>query len=416
MEPQTQSLTAILDSLGLTELTGIMIAVTAFSGAFYFVLGLVKPIIGKIWQWIKRGCCYEVDVFTSDATFDKFNMWLGQNKQHIMFERSFRPKRYDIKSSNLVSGYGTILIRHPDLPLISMTRSEVEKKQVYEQIEQFKFKVFTFRKSKVLDFYKQVISTETSHGPFVYQADNSYWKSIGTPKQVLSPMGKSCVDLLEDIETFRNSENEYKARGIPYRRGYLLYGMPGTGKTSLICHLAQKYKMNIYLASTDAILNFENLMSDVKPNSLILIEDIDMTLLGERRNIKNQNDEKAENVGSPVREQPKENDLMSFSTKIILRDFLNILDGICEFNSIVIATTNKREALDAALLRPGRIDRQIYVGPLTTDEQVAHFNRFFETKLDPKDFDFPLRTVAEIQHLCVSNITDVETATNDLVN
>jgi chaperone BCS1 len=40
-------------------------------------------------------------------------------------------------------------------------------------------------------------------------------------------------DLLEDAMEFLAGEGFYRERGLPYRRGYLLYGVPGSGKTSL---------------------------------------------------------------------------------------------------------------------------------------------------------------------------------------
>lgn len=45
-----------------------------------------------------------------------------------------------------------------------------------------------------------------------------------------------CTDL--DLVAFRRREKWYKARGVPYKRGFLLYGPPGTGKTSFIQALA----------------------------------------------------------------------------------------------------------------------------------------------------------------------------------
>lgn len=44
--------------------------------------------------------------------------------------------------------------------------------------------------------------------------------------------------LVEDAQDFFISEQWYSDRGIPYRRGYLLYGTPGSGKTSFVYSLA----------------------------------------------------------------------------------------------------------------------------------------------------------------------------------
>jgi chaperone BCS1 len=52
------------------------------------------------------------------------------------------------------------------------------------------------------------------------------WDSVVLPEKVKE-------DLLEDAMEFLDGEAFYRERGLPYRRGYLLYGVPGSGKTSL---------------------------------------------------------------------------------------------------------------------------------------------------------------------------------------
>ncbi|MFX4351319.1 AAA family ATPase, partial [Acinetobacter baumannii] len=55
--------------------------------------------------------------------------------------------------------------------------------------------------------------------------------------------------LLEDARTFLAGEAWYSARGIPWRRGYLLYGPPGTGKTSLIRALASELDLDLSIVN-----------------------------------------------------------------------------------------------------------------------------------------------------------------------
>lgn len=186
--------------------------------------------------------------------------------------------------------------------------------------------------------------------------------------------------------------------------------MPGTGKTSLLAYLANKHNMNVYIVSSDAIRNFSSMVTDIKPNSIVLIEDIDMTTLGEKRNGLVHEPTSTSALDDDT---DGENPFASLVTnKDVIREFLNALDGITEFGgSIIVATTNKPDVLDAALLRPGRIDKQIEIGPLTAEQQIRHVNRFFQIVLDPNDYsDLEPRTFAQLQDLCVRHMDDPDSA------
>ncbi|GAB5366250.1 hypothetical protein AAMO2058_001128300 [Amorphochlora amoebiformis] len=90
--------------------------------------------------------------------------------------------------------------------------------------------------------------------------------------------------LLEDMHQFLASEAWYRDRGLPYRRGYLLHGPPGCGKTSLIQSLAGELQLDVYILNlaspgiTDESLTWS--LSMDKPGILV-VEDIDATFSGD---------------------------------------------------------------------------------------------------------------------------------------
>ena len=65
------------------------------------------------------------------------------------------------------------------------------------------------------------------------------WRKLGTrEKRDLNTIflpGKVLEDIISDCKLFLESRDNYRRIGIPYRRGYLLYGAPGCGKSSLLC-------------------------------------------------------------------------------------------------------------------------------------------------------------------------------------
>jgi mitochondrial chaperone BCS1 len=177
--------------------------------------------------------------------------------------------------------------------------------------------------------------------------------------------------LLEDVARFKSSRERYRKLGVPYHRGYLFYGPPGTGKTSLVSALAGEFGMSIYSINL-AQFNDRSLvgaMNDVQRNSVILFEDIDCMKSGDvRAQGQEPNDSQA-----PKSQAAKENQF-----GVTLSGLLNALDGFsAPDNVLFVMTSNRIEALDSALLRPGRIDYRLYLGEASEHQKIELYRRFF---------------------------------------
>jgi chaperone BCS1 len=173
-----------------------------------------------------------------------------------------------------------------------------------------------------------------------------------------------------DIKLFLKRKDWYLERGVPYHRGYLLTGPPGTGKTSVVRHLAQKFEMQ--LCVSDGSINS---IRGAYANGILLMEDVDSIAkmrdaaaallqgIGETSNANKPAtvDEQISNMHTPT-----------------LSELLNALDGVASAEgTIVIMTTNHPEVLDPAMLRPGRIDRTFYLGHCTAEQAVRLFIKFY---------------------------------------
>ena len=177
-------------------------------------------------------------------------------------------------------------------------------------------------------------------------------------------------DLLQDINEYLHPRTRrwYANHGIPYRRGYLFSGAPGTGKTSLTSALAGVFGLDIYVLSLlDPSLNESQLMrllSEVPSRCIVLLEDVDAAGLGKRSNISGKRDLK--NKKNSLAPTP---DLVASAaqpgvpppkTEISLSGLLNAIDGVSSHEGrILIMTTNSPDDLDKALIRPGRVDMHI---------------------------------------------------------
>ncbi len=150
-------------------------------------------------------------------------------------------------------------------------------------------------------------------------------------------------EMVKEIERWKSSEDWYKDKGIPWRRGWLLYGAPGTGKTSIIRAIAEDFDLPIYAYHLSTLYDEELQVAWQKMQNhvpcIALIEDIDTIFKGR------------ENIAS---------------SHLTFDCFLNCLDGVERAGGVFLAiTTNCLDNLDSALgiptehstsTRPGRLD------------------------------------------------------------
>tara|TARA_R110002094_G_scaffold16428_2_gene27957 strand:- start:1713 stop:3020 length:1308 start_codon:yes stop_codon:yes gene_type:complete len=177
-------------------------------------------------------------------------------------------------------------------------------------------------------------------------------------------------DILSDLDAFLKAEKRYRELGISYKRGYLLFGPPGNGKTSFIRALAHHLNKSIAFVKASKLSqsSVQNLISRTGSDKIIVIEDID------RANVVNGGscNQKAKAVRSleaQIVEEPSQDSLQAI---------LNLLDGVQGGNGqIIITTANHPERLDPAFLRPGRIDRKFELPNGTNEQAVALFIKFF---------------------------------------
>ncbi len=164
------------------------------------------------------------------------------------------------------------------------------------------------------------------------------------------------TNLLNDITKFISRSSYYKNHGIPYKRCYLLYGLPGTGKTTLVKAIASYFRLNIaILQLKTSTLNDCHLLSainNIPKNTLLLIEDVDSLFAGNVYQNNNTN-------------------LVNSLNKISFNTILNILDGMNNYQQqLIFITCNNTNIFNNIYMRSGRIDYLIECGEL--EHETAH--------------------------------------------
>ncbi|OCL02979.1 P-loop containing nucleoside triphosphate hydrolase protein [Glonium stellatum] len=229
------------------------------------------------------------------------------------------------------------------------------------------------------------------------------------PMETVSLDPEQKIKIVEDINEYLHpsSPRWYATRGIPYRRGYLFHGPPGTGKTSLSFALAGIFGLDIFCISlleptlTESDLN--RLFNNLPRRCIVLLEDIDTAGLvrddksdKKEKEVEEEEEERNSKGGRKVQEL-NVNDLAralkSASRKdkqsddlrqgVSLSGLLNAIDGVATHEGrVLVMTTNHPEKLDEALIRPGRVDMQVEFTLATRDQIRDIFIRMYSSEND----------------------------------
>lgn len=232
---------------------------------------------------------------------------------------------------------------------------------------------------KIVKEAQQFAEQEDSDHTVVYMNGGSSWTRQSRPRSrraiqsVVLPEGMSEF-ILADVKKFLNSSSFYRQLGVPYRRGYLLHGPPGCGKTSFVMALAGELRLSISLLNlSNRNLNDESLTSllnEARVDTIVLLEDIDRAFSNE--------------------------------CNVTMSGLLNALDGVgAQEGRLVFMTTNHVERLDAALIRPGRADVKIEVGLLDVNQSQRMYRKFFpkatEDMVEAFGREFPPHVISAAQ-------------------
>lgn len=368
----------------------------------------MRAVPEAVWEWFVSQTTMMITVKDDDVAFFWVKEWFLEQKflhkiRRVDLDTTLRGERISLipAPGHHWFWYGGRLFE------VWFYRSEESRERSARRVESLTFRTLGRKQALLRQFVDDVVRCHMAKlgvRSYLYTYNDGWDMVEGYSPRLLDsvvlPQGQK-EHLVDDIERFRRSERRYSRLGVPYHRGYLLYGPPGTGKTSLVSALAAHFTLSVYCVNL-ADLTDRSLMSavnQVPANSLLLFEDIDCMKSGNTRaepTPKGSKDEEA------VRNKK---DTAADRVGVTLSGLLNVLDGFYAPSGVLfVMTTNHVEALDPALLRPGRIDYKLFLGKAGDRQKIDLYCRFFPEAGEEEatafvDLHRDVETMAEFQGL-----------------
>lgn len=380
---------------------------TALLALFTYFGYQLRSVPDVIWEYIRKQFIYSVHIEETSELFTYFENWMAKHHENcfknVKASLTSDNTRYESKEKigeeklQLHHYTDTFILKYNGKRLlINKGREKFENASDIRNAFYNNFKVEGwFAKQKIGELLTEVIDYNKSIRKVrqIIYTNNIYgdWINFGEihGKGIENVVLKEKQKIVDNIADFISKEAWYFKRGLLYKRGYLFYGPPGNGKTSLCLALAKHFNRDIQFLNLNDI-EIDNylfvLFNNIRNNSILVIEDVD-AVFGTREG----------------------------KSKISFSALLNCLDGaFSKYGIITIMTTNHIDRIDDALIREGRIDMKIKIDNPEKKMIEEYLTMFYDKTVELTEYKDTF-SMSKIQELCLQNKDNLEGTLNLLM-
>ncbi|KAN0042386.1 hypothetical protein ACTFIV_004950 [Dictyostelium citrinum] len=343
-----------------------------------WIVGLIKSYFISIIDLIKNRFYFTAHLTYPDSMFIYFLEWLSSKQDSIIIGTrgvSVMTRYQNLESEDggqmdiKLLPTGTQWLWYNGY-LISIVRITATKRS-FDGIKDDSLDVTVYGGNKkvinsILETAVEYSVTLNKDKTKIYSLDQSstFWECIACQNKRLVDsvfLDENVSEkVVNDLSNFIHGKKWYIDTGVPYRRGYLLYGPPGSGKTSFILSMAGNFGKSISIMNMSKGIhdgNIHSIIQKCNKDTILVLEDIDAVFVKRKNNT------------------ASGNDILTFS------GLLNAIDGLASSDGrILMMTTNHLDRLSPALIRPGRIDLKVKFDYASHHQIELMFKRFFDQK------------------------------------
>lgn len=370
---------------------------------------LLREVPAKLKETIVRHCTTQL-FFNNTGWgsgpeyFRTFSIWAASGECKT-FSRTFSVTAGNNQNRPALGpGYGTHFFIFKGR-LFWFTKSKIDSAGSENQKEEIVIATLGRNKKAFNELLKKFDPTKTKEGYLKILGYRNEWITQTSVRKrpiesvFINPESKT--RLMSALDSFFTNRQEYIRKGLTHKLTCVLYGEPGTGKTSLVRAIASQYDLDIHVIRIESMTDnsFEDSIRTVPERSLILVEDFDSNSAFHERG----------NNGGPVLSSD------GYPT-LTINSILNTLDGIVNLdNTLTFLTTNHIDKIDPAILRKGRTDLLIEVGKLEP-QQVQDFIAYHYPEMDiPKVEQLKPMLGCELQDLLRVHLDNGSSFVSDLL-
>lgn len=349
-------------------------AISIVGGIAGAAFGVIRSLPKRIYNGLHRLLVVEIEIREPDMFYYWINKWFYENTRlaksnrlqlvtNMNYDGYYPDYLSETRDHQLIPGNGKSYFFFNKRPfLVEKFKEDSKQQKVTHYYYLSTFRWWRKHFDEIINAVK-IINKETKDELEVfasYDSDGDWNMGVKKRKKSIDSviLNKEIKqNIINDLRNFINSRDQYEQFGINWNRGYMLYGVPGSGKTSLIIALASEMGYDVCLINlskpgmTDEVLG--DLFRKRPKNCFIVIEDIDCSFVGRERHPNNK-------------------------SEVSFNGLLNCINGIASVEgTILFITTNKIEVMDDALIRTGRIDYQLEFDYATREQMEMIYNRFF---------------------------------------